>query len=60
MAYAQESPLNAHVDVTSGVRDIYINPGLSLHLNLYFVYASNEGSDESAHMCRHARAFATR
>ena len=50
MAYAQESPLNAHVDVTSGARGI--NPGLSLQLYLYFAYASSEGSGESVHMHR--------
>ena len=34
--------------------------GLSLDLHLYFVYASSEGSGESAHMHRLARACAAR
>ena len=42
--------INAYVGVSSATR--YLNFGLSLHLNPYFGYAGNEGSGESAHLCR--------
>ena len=43
--------LNIHVQLSSGAKGL--NFGMSLHLNLYFVYVSNEGSDETVHMHRH-------
>ena len=57
-AYAQKPPWNAHFDVFSGARGL--NFGLSFYLHTRFVYASNGGSDEYAHMCRLALAFAAR
>ena len=45
--YAQMHQINAHSKAT----------GLSLHLNPYFVYASSEGSGESAHVRKLAEAF---
>ena len=50
IAYAQKTHLNAHADVFSGVRGL--NFCLSLHLHPYFVNASGEDSDETAHMRR--------
>ena len=47
MAYSQNYPLNLLLQVSSGSRAL--NFGLSLHLNLYFLCESREGSDESAH-----------
>ena len=50
IAYAQELSLNMHNDVSS------MNKGrnfcMSLHLHLYFVFASCEGSGESVHLHR--------
>ena len=50
IAYAQKSPLNAHIDVSDRARGLKFVPGL--HLHPYFVYASSETSSESAHMRR--------
>ena len=50
IVYAQKPHLNAHAEVSSGARGL--NFVLSLHLHPYFVYASGEGSDETAHMRR--------
>ena len=43
--------------IQQGYKASGINFGLSLHVLLYFVYASREGSGKTAHMCRLARAF---
>ena len=40
IAYAQMSPLNAHIDVSSRARSLNVDPGL--HFHPYFVYASSE------------------
>ena len=40
--------INVHADVSSGAR--YLQFGLTLHLQLYFMYASSEGAGEFAHM----------
>ena len=58
IAYAQNPPLNVHADVSGEA--IGLNFGRCLHLHQNFVYASNEGSDESPHLRRLAQAFATR
>ena len=42
------SEVNFNGDVSIKVR--CLNFGQSLHLHLFFVYASREGSDQSAHM----------
>ena len=47
IAYAQVPLINAHVDISSKARGLHF--GLCIHLLLYFVYASSEGSGESAH-----------
>ena len=44
IAYAQMPLLNAHADNSSEARSL--NFGLSLRLQLYFIYASSEGSGE--------------
>ena len=46
IAYAQRPPLNAHAGVSSGSRGLTV--GVSLHLHPYFMYASSEGSGQSA------------
>ena len=43
----QKPPLNVHIDVFIGAKSLYFVPSLQLHP--YYVYASSEGSDESAH-----------
>ena len=49
IAYAQMRVIiNAHANASSRARGRNFSP--SLHLQLYFVYASSEGSGESAHM----------
>ena len=58
IAYAQTPQLNAHAEVFSGARGL--NFGLSLHLHPYFVYASSEGSGESAQARRLAWVFVAR
>ena len=58
IAYAQKPSLNAHADISSGARGL--NFGLSLHLLTNFVYSSSEGSGESVHLQRLARAFVAR
>ena len=58
IAYALAPPLNARAYVSSGTIDLRLGP--SLHPYLYFVYASNEGSGEYAHVRRLAPAFAAR
>ena len=58
IAYAQMSPLNAHIDVSSRARSLNFDPGL--HFHSYFVYASSETSGESAHMRRLVRVFNAR
>ena len=50
IAYAQRPRLNTRADVASGARRL--NLGMSLNLHPYFVYASGEGPDETAHMRR--------
>ena len=50
IAYAQKRPLNTHSNVSSGARGL--NFALSLNQHPYFMYASSEGSEELAHMCR--------
>ena len=50
IAHAQTSPLNSHAGESS--RSRFLNCSLILHLHPYFVYASSEGSVESAHMHR--------
>ena len=57
MAYSQKHPINAHGEVFNETRGLKF--GLSLHLHLYSVHASNKGSGESAHMPRLTRAFVT-
>ena len=52
--YAQKTHLNAYAGVSNWTRNINIGP--SLHLRLYFVYASSKGSGESAHLRKFARA----
>ena len=48
---------NTHADVSSKANGLKL--GMSLHLYAYFMYASSEGSGESAHMMRRlACAFA--
>ena len=42
--------LNAPAHMSSEARILHFSPGL--HLHLYFVYASSEGSGESAHLHR--------
>ena len=44
------SLFNVHADAPRGAIGLMF--GLSFFLLLYFVYASSEGSDESAHMRR--------
>ena len=57
--YCSQVPsLNAAAKVSSQALDIKF--GLSLHLHPFFVYVSSEGSGESAHLRRLARAFASR
>ena len=41
-------PLKAHANVTSGVRDLTIDPSLQLHP--FTVYTSSEGSCDSANL----------
>ena len=50
IAYALMSLINAHADISSGAR--YLHAGLTLHLQLYFMYASSEGAGESAYICK--------
>ena len=50
IAYAQMLLINAHYVVSSNARGLNFGP--RLHLHPYFVYASSEGSGESAHMHR--------
>ena len=50
IAFAQKPPLNAHADLHTVARGL--NFGLTLHLHQNFVYASSEGSGESARLCR--------
>ena len=57
-AHAQKPPLNAYSDVSSGTRSL--NFGLGLHLHPYFMHASSEGSDETAHVRSLVRALASR
>ena len=54
----QKPPINVHAGVS--IADSGRNFGLGLHLHSYFVYASIEGSDESAHLRRLVRAFVAR
>ena len=42
-------PFNIHADISRVANGL--NFGLSLHLHPYFVYASREGTGESAHIC---------
>ena len=49
----EKKPSNAHADISS-------EAGLCLHLHLYFVYASNEGSNESTHLRRPTSAGVAR
>ena len=46
IVYAQIPLINAFTDLSSKVRCLTF--GMSLHLYLYFMYASSEGSGESA------------
>ena len=57
ITYTQTPLIKAHAAITRGGNDL--NFYLSLHFNPYFVYASCNGSGESAHMCRLTWAFAT-
>ena len=50
IAYAQTPPFNTRADVTRKARGLKF--GLRLHLLLCFVYASSEGSGETAHKHR--------
>ena len=50
IAHAQELPLDAQFDVSSGARVLKF--GTSLYIHTYFVYASSEGSGESVHVHR--------
>ena len=52
IAYALNYTLSAHADISSGYA--ILNYGFGLHLHPYFVYASSDGSGESAHLRRHA------
>ena len=47
--------IKAYAGVFSGAR--YLNFGQSLHQYPYFGYAGNEGSGESAHLCRLTGSF---
>ena len=58
IALAQIPLIIAHAGESCEVR--CLNVDLRLYLHPYFVHARSEGSGESAHMCRHARAFAAR
>ena len=48
-ACAQMALINARPDVFKEARGLYFS--MSLHLHPYFMYASSEGSSESAHIC---------
>ena len=48
IANAQKPQINANVDISIGSRGLDL--GLRFHLYPYFVYASSDGSEESAHM----------
>ena len=50
IAYAQVNHLDTHADLPRGT--ICLKMSLGLHLHPYFVYASSEGSGESARMRR--------
>ena len=57
-ANASSTVVNGNGDVLSQSRGLHF--GLSFHLHPYFVYASSDGTVESVHMRRLARAFAAR
>ena len=46
--FAQMSLINTHVDIYSRASSLYF--GLSLYLNLYFVYVRSKDSGETGHM----------
>ena len=48
LAHAYTHPLNVHAQLSGGPRGILFGPCLGL--NLDFVYASNEGSDETVQL----------
>ena len=50
--HEQKPPLNVHADISSLPRGL--NFSLRRHQHPFIVYASSEGSDESAHMRRFA------
>ena len=50
IAHAQMSLINVRADLFRGARGLVF--GMSLHLQPYFAFASNEGSGESVHMHR--------
>ena len=58
LSQMRKTPQNAHTGVSSGVIGKFCR--LSLFLPSYFVYVSNEGSGESAHMRRLTLAFVAR
>ena len=48
ITYAQKPQINAYVDISVGSKGLDL--GLRFHLYPYFVFASSDGSEESAHM----------
>ena len=50
VGYARMPIINAHVDVSREATCIGLKFGMSCYLYPSFMYASSEGSDESAHM----------
>ena len=57
-AYVQKPPLDANADAP--ITNKGLTFGLSLHLNPYFVYASNIGSGQTVHLCRLVWVFIAR
>ena len=55
IASAQMPLINSHADISSCDTGLTFGPSLCLYP--YIVFASKEGSGESAHMRRLARAF---
>ena len=55
MPIAKKPLLNAHANVSKRAEGLHVS--VSLSLLPYFMYTSNGGSDETAHMRSLARAF---
>ena len=54
--FSSHMPLKAYADVSGDDKGLIFD--LNLNLHPYFVYASSEGRDKSAHMRRFASTFA--